>query len=91
MPMSDDDDRAADLEFIDKIRSGTYAEVRQLAVNVSFGAPRWQCVAVKRALEKRTQCRGCSVSGVLNAMAEPGNAISVCMKHGGEAGRRGVQ
>jgi len=51
----EDAERRRDLEFIREMRTASYARLKQIAVNLSFGGPEWQREAVRRALAKFEQ------------------------------------
>ncbi len=47
---SPDNERNADLEFLREMRESDLARLHQIRTNLSFGGPRWQVVAVERAI-----------------------------------------
>jgi len=50
---SEDAERRRDLEFLRELREASTHRLHQIRLNLSFGGPAWQIVAVQRAIEKR--------------------------------------
>ena len=48
----EEQEREHDLAFLAEVRTATRQELQALARNLNFGAPAWQKIAVKRALER---------------------------------------
>jgi len=44
-----------DLDFMEKLKTSTLNELMIMKLNLSFGAPEWQIIAVERAIDKRNK------------------------------------
>jgi len=48
------DHHAEDLSFILELRTATPEKLRELEINLHFGGPQWQRIAVEREVSKRS-------------------------------------
>lgn len=49
----DEEERQADIEFIETLKSGSEEELLQWKLNLMFGGPEWMRIALDRALKSR--------------------------------------